>query len=69
MGGGRATATGGGAIPMFTCTPAIVGIGTTITNAKSTVPKTNFLIWLPPMNGTFWFSFIMISLFFVKKGG
>jgi hypothetical protein len=52
MGGGRATTTGGGAIPTFICTPAIVGIGTTITSAKSIVPINNFPIFLSPSNGT-----------------
>jgi 4-diphosphocytidyl-2C-methyl-D-erythritol kinase len=41
MGGGRAMLT-----LMFTA--AIVGIGTTLTNAKSIVPKSNFFILLPP---------------------
>jgi hypothetical protein len=40
---------GGRAIPTFTFTPAIVGIGTTITNAKSNVPKNNFFILFPPI--------------------
>jgi hypothetical protein len=42
MGGGRE-------IPILTFTPAIVGIGTTITNAKNIVPKSNFFILLPPL--------------------
>jgi hypothetical protein len=42
MGGGREIP-----IPIFTS--AMVGIGTTITNAKSIVPKSNFFIWLPPL--------------------
>jgi len=42
MGGGRG-------IPILISTPAIVGIGTTITNAKSIVPKSNFFILLPPI--------------------
>jgi len=41
MGGGKPTLT-------FIPTCAMVGIGTTITNAKSTVPKSNFFILLPP---------------------
>lgn len=44
MGGGR-----GNPIPIFTFTSAIVGIGTTIANAKSNVPKDNFFILLPPI--------------------
>jgi hypothetical protein len=43
MGGGRG-------ILMCISTPAIVGIGTTITNAKSIVPKSNFFILLPPLS-------------------
>jgi hypothetical protein len=42
MGGGREILT-------LISTAAIVGIGTTITNAKSTVPKSNFFILLPPL--------------------
>jgi hypothetical protein len=45
MGGGREIP-----IPIFT--PAIVGIGTTIANAKSIVPKSNFFILLPPLSIT-----------------
>jgi hypothetical protein len=45
MGGGREIP-----IPIFT--PAIVGIGTTITNAKSNVSKNNFFILLPPLSIT-----------------
>jgi hypothetical protein len=45
MGGGRPILT-------FTSTLAIVGIGTTITNAKSNVPKNNFFILLPPIHIT-----------------
>jgi hypothetical protein len=41
MGGGRE-------IPILISTPAIVGIGTTIDNAKRIVPKSNFFIVLPP---------------------
>jgi hypothetical protein len=43
MGGGRG-------ILMCIFTSAIVGIGTTITNAKSIVPKSNFFILLPPLS-------------------
>jgi hypothetical protein len=43
MGGGR-----GIPIPIFTSTLAIAGTGTTIANAKRTVPKSNFFISLPP---------------------
>jgi hypothetical protein len=39
---------GGKAILTLTSTPAIVGTGTTTTDAKSTVPKNNFFIMLPP---------------------
>jgi hypothetical protein len=42
MGGGRG-------ILMCISTAAIVGIGTTITNAKSIVPKSNCFILLPPI--------------------
>jgi hypothetical protein len=45
MGGGREIP-----IPIFT--PAIVGIGTTNTNAKSIVPKRKFFISLPPLSIT-----------------
>jgi hypothetical protein len=45
MGGGRA-------IPTFTSTPAIVEIGTTITNAKNNIPKNNFFILLSPIHIT-----------------
>jgi hypothetical protein len=41
MGGGR-----GKLMRIFTC--AIVGIGTTMANAKKIVPKKNLLILLPP---------------------
>jgi hypothetical protein len=41
MGGGRGKL-------MRISTAAIVGIGTTITNAKSIAPKSNFFILLPP---------------------
>jgi hypothetical protein len=43
MGGGR-----GIPIPILTSTPAFVGTGKTIANAKSIVPKSNFFILLPP---------------------
>jgi hypothetical protein len=43
MGGGR-----GKLMRISTC--AIVGIGTTITNAKKIVPKSNFFILLPPLS-------------------
>jgi hypothetical protein len=46
MGGGG----GGRGIPMRISTPAIVGIGTAITNAKSVVPKSSLFILLPPMS-------------------
>jgi hypothetical protein len=42
MGGGRGKL-------MCISTAAIVGIGTTITNAKSIVPKSNFFILLSPI--------------------
>jgi hypothetical protein len=42
MGGGRG-------IPMCISIAAIVGIGTTITNAKSIVPKSSLFILLPPI--------------------
>jgi hypothetical protein len=41
MGGGRGNA-------ILISTPAIVGIGTTITNTKSIVPKANLFILLSP---------------------
>jgi len=44
MGGG-----GGRGIPMCISTADIVGIGTTITNAKSVVPKSSFFIFFPPI--------------------
>jgi hypothetical protein len=43
MSGGR-----GMLMPIFTFTPAIVGIGTTIDNAKKIVPRSNLFISLPP---------------------
>jgi hypothetical protein len=45
MGGGR---------PIFTLIPtcAMVGIGTTITNAKSIVAKSTLFILLPPLSIT-----------------
>jgi len=39
---------GGGGKLMRISTCAIVGIGTTITHAKSIVPKSNFFIFFPP---------------------
>jgi hypothetical protein len=45
MGGGG----GGRGIPMCISTAAIVGIGTTITSAKSVVPKSSLFILLPPV--------------------
>jgi hypothetical protein len=42
MGGGRG-------ILMCISTAAIVGVGTTIINANSIVPKSNFFILLPPV--------------------
>jgi hypothetical protein len=42
MGGGRG-------IPMCISIAAIVGIGTTMTNANNMVPKSNFFILLPPI--------------------
>jgi hypothetical protein len=39
---------GGKAILTFTSTPALVGKGTAITNAKTNVPKNNLFILLPP---------------------
>jgi hypothetical protein len=44
---------GGSAILTFTFTPAIVGIGTTITDAKSNIPKIKFFILLPPKSITY----------------
>jgi len=41
---------GGSEIPIPIFTPAIVGIGTTIANAKRIVPKSNFFILLPPLS-------------------
>jgi hypothetical protein len=43
MGGGRGKL-------MCTSTPAIVEVGTVITNAKKIVPKSNFFILLPPLS-------------------
>jgi hypothetical protein len=40
---------GGRGNPMCISTAAIAGIGMTITNAKSIVPKSSFLILLPPI--------------------
>ena len=47
-GGAGNTMGGGKEILMLIPTCAIVGIGTTMTNAKSIVPKSNFFILLPP---------------------
>jgi len=47
-GGASNTMGGGREIPILISTPAIVGIGTTIDNAKRIVPKSNFFILLPP---------------------
>jgi hypothetical protein len=44
------TISGGRGIPILIFTPAIVGIGTTTTNAKSIVAKSNFFILLPPLS-------------------
>ncbi len=41
---------GGNPIPMPILTSAIVGTGTTIVNAKSIAPKSNFFILLSPFN-------------------
>ena len=40
---------GGKEIPKLMFTPAIVGIGVKITNAKNIVPKSIFFILLPPL--------------------
>jgi hypothetical protein len=51
--GGASNTIGGGSgreIPMLTSTPAIVGIGTTIANVKSAIPKNNFFILFPPLH-------------------
>jgi hypothetical protein len=51
--GGAANTMGGGKGKLkLILTPAIVGIGTTSTNAKSIVPKSNFFILLPPLSIT-----------------
>jgi hypothetical protein len=55
--GGALNLMGGREIPIPIFTPAIVGIGTTITNAKRIVPKSNFFILLPPL-------FIILDFFF-----
>jgi hypothetical protein len=51
---------------MCMSTAAIVGIGTTITNAKSIVPKSNFFIVLPPTHFqelyTIWLSHFAIFM-------
>jgi hypothetical protein len=44
MGGGG----GGRGIPIWISTAAIVAMGKALTNAKSTVPKSNFFMLLPP---------------------
>jgi hypothetical protein len=51
--GGSANTTGGGK-PILTLIPtcAMVGMGTTITSAKSIVTKSNFFILLPPLSVT-----------------
>jgi hypothetical protein len=41
---------GGRPMLTFTFTPAIVGIGTAIANAKSAIPKNNFFILFPPLH-------------------
>jgi hypothetical protein len=56
MGGG-----GGRGIPMCISTADIAGIGTTIINAKSVVPKSNFFILLSPFNNN--------SLIFSSRNG
>ena len=53
MGGGRGTLTPTSILPPI----AIVGIGTAIINAKSTIPKNNFFILLPP-------PYIVVLVFF-----
>jgi hypothetical protein len=40
---------GGSEIPTLISTAAIVGIGTTIANAKRIVPNRNFFMLLPPL--------------------
>jgi hypothetical protein len=54
----------GGGKPILTFIPtcAMVGIGTTITNAKSIVPKSNFFILLSPLSITV-LPLISLSLF------
>jgi hypothetical protein len=47
MGGGRGKL-------MCISTAAIVGIGTTISNAKKNVPRSNFFILLPPSSIKKW---------------
>jgi hypothetical protein len=67
--GGAANTMGGGR-GILTCisTPAIVGIGTTITNAKSIVPKSNFFIFLPPLLGLdSFFSCLLLSYYRVEN--
>ena len=49
--GGAANTMGGGKqILTFILTCAVIGIGTTLTNAKRIVPKSSFFILLPPAN-------------------
>jgi hypothetical protein len=55
MGGGRTILT-------FTSALVIAGIETPIANAKSNVPKNNFLILLPPIQITFCHSLVSRSL-------
>jgi len=45
------TITGGSGIPILMFTSAIIGTGTAMTNAKNTIPKSNFFILLPPLSG------------------
>ena len=48
---------GGSEIPMLISTSAIVGIGTTIANAKRIVTNSNFFMLLPPLTS------ILVRLF------
>ena len=52
MSSGAAANTMGGGRPILTFirTCAMVGIGTTLTNAKRIIPKSNLFIFLPPAN-------------------
>ena len=52
MGGAANTIGGGKPMLTLTSTPAIAGIGTAITDAKSNVNKINFLILMPPLHIT-----------------